>query len=125
MKKPISTDRAPKPGPYSQGMQAGDYLFVSLVGPVDPETGELVGDRIEEQTDRTIRNVKAIVEAGEGTLGDVVRVTAYLSDLGHFQQFNEVYKTYFTSPLPARSTFQVVLNRWLIAMDAIAYLGKS
>ena len=125
MKKPISTDRAPKPGPYSQGMLAGDYLFVSLVGPVDPETGEMVGDRIEEQTARTILNVKAIVEAGEGTLGDVVRVTAYLSDLGHFQQFNEVYKTYFTPPFPARSTFQVVLNRWLIAMDAIVYLGKA
>ncbi len=125
MNKPISTDRAPKPGPYSQGMRAGDYLFVSLVGPVDPETGEVVGDGIEEQTARTIKNVQAIVEAGEGTLGEVVKVTAYLSDLGHFQQFNEVYKTYFTPPLPTRSTFQVVLNRWLIAMDAIAYLGKS
>ena len=125
MKKPISTDRAPKPGPYSQGVLAGDTLYVSAVGPVDPATGQVVGATIEEQAARAVENVRAIVEAAGGTLDDVVKVTAFLSDLAHFPKFNEVYQRHFKPPYPARSTFQVVLNRWLIALDAVAYLGKA
>jgi 2-iminobutanoate/2-iminopropanoate deaminase len=125
MKKPIATDRAPKPGPYSQGVLAGDTLYVSAVGPVDPGTGQMVGDTVEEQAARTIENIRAIVEAAGGGLDDVVKVTAFLSDLAHFPKFNEVYQRYFKPPFPARSTFQVVLSRWMIAMDAVAYLGKG
>ena len=125
MKKPVSTDRAPKPGPYSQGVLAGDTLYVSAVGPVDPATGQAVGATIEEQAARTIENIEAIVQAAGGRLSDVVKVTAFLSDLAHFEKFNEVYRRYFKPPYPARSTFQVVLNRWLIALDAVAYLGKE
>lgn len=125
MKKPISTDRAPKPGPYSQGVLAGDTLYVSAVGPVDPATGQVVGATIEEQAARAIENVRAIVKAAGGTLDDVVKVTAFLSDLAHFPKFNEVYQQHFKPPYPARSTFQVGLNRYLIALDAIAYLGRA
>lgn len=125
MKKPISTDRAPKPGPYSQGMLAGDTLYVSAVGPVDPATGHIVGTTVEEQAARAIQNIEAIVQAAGGTLSDVVKVTAFLSDLSHFERFNEVYRKHFKPPYPARSTFQVGLNRMLIALDAIAYLGRA
>ena len=125
MKTPISTERAPKPGPYSQGILAGNTLYVSAVGPVDPATGQVVGSTIEKQAARAIENVRAIVEAAGGTLDDVVKVTAYLSDLGDFQGFNEVYRGKFAQPYPARSTFQVVLKQWLIALDAIAYLGPQ
>ncbi len=125
MKKPVSTDRAPKPGPYSQGMLAGDTLYVSAVGPVDPATGQVVGTTIEEQAARAIQNIEAIVQAAGGTLNDVVKVTAFLSDLAHFEKFNEVYRKYFRPPYPARSTFQVGLNRSLIALDAVAYLGRA
>jgi len=125
LKKPISTDRAPKPGPYSQGVLAGDTLYVSAVGPIDPATGQTAGTTIEEQAARAIRNVQAIVEAAGGTLEDVVKVTAFLSDLAHFEKFNEVYRQHFKPPYPARSTFQVGLNRSLIALDAVAYLGKE
>jgi len=125
VKKPVSTDRAPKPGPYSQGMLAGDTLYVSAVGPVDPATGQVVGTTIEEQAARAIQNIEAIVQAAGGTLNDVVKVTAFLSDLAHFEKFNEVYRKYFRPPYPARSTFQVGLNRSLIALDAVAYLGRA
>ena len=125
MKKPVSTDRAPKPGPYSQGIRAGDTLYVSAVGPVDPATGQVVGTTIEAQAARAIENIRAIVEAAGGTLDDVVKVTAFLSDLADFPKFNEVYQRHFNPPFPARSTFQVVLNRYLVALDAVAYLGKA
>ena len=125
MKKPIATDRAPKPGPYSQGVVAGDTLYVSAVGPVDPATGQVVGATVEEQAARAIENIRAIVEAAGGTLDDVVKVTAFLSDLADFPKFNEVYQQHFKPPFPARSTFQVVLNRGLVALDAVAYLGKA
>ena len=125
MKKTVSTDRAPRPGPYSQGVVAGDMLYVSAVGPVDPATGQVVGTTIEAQAARAIENIRAIVEAAGGTLDDVVKVTAFLSDLADFPKFNEVYQRHFKPPFPARSTFQVVLNRGLIALDAVAYLGRG
>ncbi|MSS71303.1 MAG: hypothetical protein EXS64_07420 [Candidatus Latescibacteria bacterium] len=125
MKRPVSTDRAPKPGPYSQGVLAGDTLYVSAVGPVDPATGEVAGDTIEAQAARAIENVRAIVQAAGGTLDDVVKVTAFLADLADFQKFNAVYQQHFKPPYPARSTVQVVLNRGLIVLDAVAYLGKD
>lgn len=125
MKKTVSTDRAPRPGPYSQGVVAGDTLYVSAVGPMDPATGQVVGATIEAQAARAIENIRAIVEAAGGTLDDVVKVTAFLSDLADFPKFNEVYQRHFKPPFPARSTFQVVLNRYLVALDAVAYLGKA
>ncbi len=125
MKRPIATDRAPKPGPYSQGIVAGDTLYVSAVGPVDPATGQVVGGPFEEQAARAIENIRAIVEAAGGTLDDVVKVTAFLADLGDFPKFNEVYERHFKPPFPARSTVQVVMNRGRLVLDAVAYLGKA
>jgi enamine deaminase RidA (YjgF/YER057c/UK114 family) len=81
-KHAIQTKRgAPPGGAYSQGWRAGDFLFVTGTGPIDPVTGELVGDDIERQTEQTIDNIAAILEADGASLGDVVKVNTHLSDL--------------------------------------------
>jgi 2-iminobutanoate/2-iminopropanoate deaminase len=75
-KTEIRTDQGAAPsGAYSQGSKVGDFIFVSGQGPLDPATGEVVGATIEEQTARTLQNIKAILEAGGATMADVVRVT--------------------------------------------------
>ncbi|HEX2991841.1 MAG TPA: Rid family hydrolase, partial [Anaerolineales bacterium] len=80
-KQQITTKSGASPvGAYSQGLRAGDFIFVSGQGPLDPQTGQIVGTTIEEQTARVLENIKAILEAGEASMGDVVKVSAHLSD---------------------------------------------
>ena len=81
-KQQLSTTTGAQPiGAYSQGLRAGDFVFVSGQGPLDPKTGKIVGDTIEEQTARVLENIKAILAAGGAGMADVVKVTAHLSDL--------------------------------------------
>jgi len=123
-KQQILTDKGPKPGgAYSQGLKAGDFVFVSGQGPIDPVTGEIVGETIEEQTARTLDNVKAILEAGGATMADVVKSTVHLTDLGNFSRFNAVYSTYFPDPKPTRTTVGSQLLGIMIEIDVIAYVG--
>lgn len=126
MKEVIKTDKAPAPvGPYSQGYRAGDFIFVSSEGPLDPQTGKVQGGTIEEQTRQTLENVKAIIEANGASLRDVVKVTVSLTDLANFKAMNEVYKTFFREPFPARSLHcGPLLPGFLIWFDAIAYTGE-
>lgn len=127
MKKVIRTDKAPAAvGPYSQGYRAGDFIFVAGQGPLDPQTGTVKGDTIEEQTRQTLENIKAILEANGASMKDVVKVTAVLTDLSNFKPMNEVYKTFFSEPFPARITYgsALVLPKMLVEIDAIAYVGK-
>src|SRR6516162_6717452 len=85
----IQTKRgAPPGGAYSQGWRAGDFLFVTGTGPIDPVTGELVGDGIEKQTEQTINNIAAILEADAASLSDVVKVNTHLSDMSLFMRYN-------------------------------------
>ena len=122
----ISTGAAPKAlGPYSQGIRAGEFLFVSGQVPIDPATGELVQGGIAVQTRRVLENIEAILKAGGASFGQVVRTTVYLADLGDFGAMNEVYATFFTPPQPARSTIQAArLPRGArIEIDLIAFLG--
>jgi radical SAM protein with 4Fe4S-binding SPASM domain len=80
-KYPIQSKRgAPPQGAYSQGWRAGDFIFVTGTGPIDPASGTLVGDTIEEQTEQTIDNISAILETDSASLLDVVKVTVHLSD---------------------------------------------
>jgi len=127
--KIIKTDKAPSPvGPYSQGIIAGDFLFVSGQVSIDPKTGEIVGDTIAEQTRVTLENTKAIIEAAGASMADVVKVTAVLNDMADFKAFNEIYKTYFTSNPPARITYGgnlLAAGKLLLEIDAIAYIGKK
>lgn len=127
MKKVIRTDKAPAAiGPYSQGYRAGDFIFVAGQGPLDPQTGKIKGDTIEEQTSQTLENIKAILQANGASMADVVKVTAVLTDLSNFKPMNEVYKTFFTEPFPARICYgaALLLPTMLVEIDAIAYVGK-
>lgn len=126
-KQQISTKKGASPaGAYSQGLKAGDFVFVSGQGPLDPETGQIVGETIEEQTARTLENIKAILEAAGATMADVVKVSAHLSDLGMFDRYNKVYATYFPDPKPTRTTVGSQLPQtMLVEIDAIAYIGEK
>ena len=109
-------------GPYSQGIRAGQFLFVAGQGPADPKTGTMASD-IETQTRQTLQNVKAIVEASGYSLGDVVKTSIFLKNASDFQKVNEIYKTFFETNPPARTTVEAkfVAANMLIEIDAIAY----
>jgi 2-iminobutanoate/2-iminopropanoate deaminase len=119
---------APPQGAYSQGWRAGDFLFVTGTGPIDPASGKLVGDNIEEQTKQTIDNISAILEAGDASLRDVVKVTVHLSDTSLFARYNTVYAQRFSKPYPVRTTVGSNLGHtpgMLIEIDCIAYVRKK
>ena len=126
-KYPIQTRHgAPPQGAYSQGWRAGDFLFVSGTGPIDPATSKIVGDTIEQQTEQTIDNIVAILDADSATLNDVVKVNVHLSDTALFARYNAVYARRFSKPYPARTTVGSNLGHspgMLIEIDCIAYLG--
>ena len=107
-KRVIQTEKAPKAiGPYSQAIQAVNFLFLSGQIPLDPASGELVKGDIREQTRRVLENLKGVLESQDLGMGDVVKVTIFLKEMGNFSQVNEVYATYFPSSPPARSTVEV------------------
>jgi 2-iminobutanoate/2-iminopropanoate deaminase len=120
---------APPRGAYSQGWRAGDFIFVTGTGPSDPASGELVGDTIEQQTEQTIDNLSAILEADGASLREVVKVTVHLSDTGLFARYNAVYARRFSKPYPVRTTVGSDLGHapgMLIEIDCIAYTaGKK
>jgi 2-iminobutanoate/2-iminopropanoate deaminase len=120
---------APPRGAYSQGWRAGDFIFVTGTGPSDPVSGELVGDTIEQQTERTIDNMSAILEADGASLRDVVKVTVRLSDTSLFARYNAVYARRFVKPYPVRTTVGSDLGHspgMLVEMDCVAYMeGKK
>ncbi len=108
MKKVIQTDRAPKAiGPYSQAIQAGNFVFLSGQIPLDARTGELVMGDIRRQTQQVLENIKGILESQKLGMENVVKTTIFLKEIGNFNQVNEVYSTFFPSSPPARSTVEV------------------
>jgi 2-iminobutanoate/2-iminopropanoate deaminase len=123
LKQLVRTPNAPQPlGPYSQGVKAGNFLFVSGQGAADPKTGQMAGEEIEPQTRQTLTNIKAIVEASGFSMRDVVKVSIFLKNMGDFKRVNEVYKTFFPEDPPARTTVEARLpaQAMLIEIDAIA-----
>jgi len=118
---------AAKPlGAYSQGWKAGDFIFVTGTGPIGPD-GKVVGATIEEQTDKAIDNIEMILEAGGGTLADVIKVSVHLIDTNLFPRYNEAYKRRFKEPYPARTTVGSDLHQvpgMMVEIDCIAYVGK-
>lgn len=109
--KYVKTDKAPAAiGPYSQGVIAGNLLFVSGQIPIDPATGSLVSGSIEEQTERVIENLKVILEAAGTDISMVVKTTCFLKDMEDFLRFNSVYEKHFVSK-PARACVSAKLPK--------------
>jgi reactive intermediate/imine deaminase len=107
--KELSTDEAPPSiGPFSQGIEDGDRIYVSGQGPIDPETGDIVDGDVATQTERTLENVDAVLRAGDRSLDDVVKATVFLQDMDDYDAVNEVYGSYMSEPYPARSAVEVV-----------------
>ena len=108
MRDVVLTDRGPKPiGPYSQGIRANGFLYVSGQVALDPKTNEFVGTDIRQQTEKTLENIKGILEAAGSNLHHVVKTTVFLKDINDFAAMNEVYGKFFNLAPPARSTVQV------------------
>jgi 2-iminobutanoate/2-iminopropanoate deaminase len=121
----ISTDKAPAAiGPYSQGVRVGNMLFISGQGSMNVVTGELVNDEVKKATKQVLENIKAILEEAGGNLSNVVKTTIFLKDMNDFVSMNEIYGTYFTGQLPARSTIQAARlpKDMLVEIEAIAIL---
>jgi len=126
VKEVVFTERAPKPiGPYSQAIRLGNLLFVSGQIPIDPATNEVAKGGIKEQTERVLENVKAILEAANMTLDDVVMAFVYLSDMADFPQFNEVYSRYFKERPPARVTVAVKSLPRDVKVEIAVIAGKG
>ena len=107
MLKYVETKNAPAAiGPYSQGIILNGIAFFSGQIPLSPETGEVVGTTIEEQTEQVMKNIKALRESQGAEFTDVVKTTCFLADMSDFAAFNEVYAKYFTGK-PARSCVAV------------------
>ena len=116
----LLTKQAPPPaGPYSQGIETEQFVFVSGQRPVDPVTGEMKNG-IKSQTEQVIKSVECVLKEAGCTLADIVRSTVYLSDISYFDDMNEVYRAMIPEPFPARSTFGVQLRGILVEIDVIA-----
>lgn len=125
---PIITEQAPKAiGPYSQAICAGAYVFVSGQIALDPATGKLVGESIEDQTRQVLKNIEAILVAQGLSLEDVVKTEVYLKDLKDFAAMNGIYGERFTYPIkPARATVQISKLPFdaLLEISCVAYIPE-
>jgi 2-iminobutanoate/2-iminopropanoate deaminase len=107
VKERIHTSNAPDAlGPYSQGIATGDLVFLAGQGPMDPETNTLVQGDVRVQTERTMKNIGALLDAAGLGWEDLVKTTCYLADMDDFAAFNEVYGSFLVEPYPARTTIQ-------------------
>lgn len=121
-KKIISTTNAPGAvGPYSQAVKVGNLVFTSGQIPLDPATGELVGGDVKKAAERSLENVKAILEAAGTSLDKVVKTTVFVKNMSDFAAVNEVYAKYFDKDMPARSCVEVKLPKdALVEIEVIA-----
>jgi len=120
--KVIQTNAAPAAiGPYSQAIVSGNLVFTSGQIPLSPETGEITGKGITEQTEQVCRNLKALLEASGSSIAKVVKTTCFLADMNDFAAFNTEYDKHFTGK-PARSTVAVkqLPRNVLVEIEAIA-----
>ena len=107
-KKGIHTDNAPAAiGPYQQGIRLGDWVFTSGQIALDPATGEFKAGNIELETELTLKNIEAILQAEGLTMEHVIKATVYLSDMNEFARMNSVYEKIFATGKPARACVQV------------------
>lgn len=127
MKQSVATKSAPAAiGPYSQGVKANGFLFLSGQIALDPASGQVVTGDIRAQTERALKNLQAVLEAAGSSLAAVVKTTVFLADLNDFAAMNEVYGRFFPQDPPARATVQAArLPRDAkVEIDLIALAGK-
>jgi len=123
MSKAVKTDKAPAAiGPYSQAIDTGTFIYTSGQIPVNPSTGEVVDGGIEQQTAQVLENLKNVLEAAGSSLSKVIKTTVFIKDMNNFSTMNEVYKSYFTEPYPARSCVEVARlpKDVLVEIEAVA-----
>lgn len=120
----IHTDNAPAAiGAYSQAVRAGDTVYMSGQIPLDPASMTVVGDGdFRSEAHQVFKNLRAVAEAAGGSLDDIVKVNAYLTDLGNFTTFNEVMAEYFAQPFPARAAVGVASLPKGVQVEAEAVL---
>ena len=120
----IHSDQAPSAiGAYSQAVRAGDTVYLSGQIPLDPATMEGVGGGdFRAEAHQVFKNLRAVAEAAGGSLDDVVKLNAYLTDLGNFAVFNEVMAEYFSQPFPARAAVGVAALPKGVQVEAEAVL---
>ena len=125
MKQTVFSKKAPKPiGPYSQAVKADKFLFVSGQLPIDPKVGKIVAMDIASQTRQVMENIKAILEAADYAMKDVVSTNVYLSSMTLFDQFNSEYSKFFNGEPPARATLGCELKGGaLVEVSVVAYKG--
>ena len=127
MKKAVFPDNAPKPsGPYSPAIVAGDFVYVSGQGPMDPATGKYVNESVQAETRQVLTNIKTILEAAGATMENVVKCNVYLADRKDFAAMNEAYREFFPSEPPARTTVEAhppVEIR--VEIDCVAYVPRA
>jgi 2-iminobutanoate/2-iminopropanoate deaminase len=117
---------APAPrGAYSHGVVVGGLLFTSGLGPLDPATGDVVGQTVAEQTAQVIANLEQILKVRGRGLGDVVKATVHLSDLSAFAEFDAAYRQLMPQPYPARTTVGSVLRGFLVEIDFVVALAPE
>jgi 2-iminobutanoate/2-iminopropanoate deaminase len=128
-KEKIQTGKAPAAiGPYSQAVRVGGWIFTSGQIPLDPFTGQVISGSIEEQTERVVQNLKAVLEAAGSSLAQVIKTTVYLKDMDDFVAMNGVYGKHFAGEgvvAPARSTVEVARlpKDVKVEIDVVALAG--
>jgi 2-iminobutanoate/2-iminopropanoate deaminase len=121
----LTVDDAPQPkGAYSQVLRAGDFLFVSGQGPINPETNEFVLSDIRGETKLTLENVERILAGCGASRRNIVKCGVFLAEASDFAAMNEVYGAFFAGSAPARTTVQAILVEpgMKVEIDCIAYL---
>ena len=125
MLKYVETKNAPAAiGPYSQGIICNGIAFFSGQIPLSPETGEVIGTTIREQTEQVMKNIQGLLESQNASFTDVVKTTCFLADMSDFAAFNEVYAKYFEEPYPARSCVEVARLPKDVAIEIEAVATK-
>lgn len=122
----IATKNAPEAiGPYNQAIKAsGEFIFTAGQIALDPDSGEIVGNTIQEQTHQTIKNIRAVLQAAGADLKNVIKTTVMLKDMNDFAAMNEIYASYFSEEPPARATFGGcdLPKAALVEMECVAVL---
>ena len=119
----IKTSEAPAAiGPYSQAIRSGQFVYTSGQIPLDPVTGEMVGEDVQTQTHRVLQNLQAVLNSAGTSLKSVIKTTVFLARMSDFQAMNAVYASYFGSPAPARSAVAVaeLPRKSLVEIECVA-----